>query len=87
MFGSQNDAIGMRRERHGRSSDTNLKFWTNFGLLVAVAIGILVVVFHGGRVTSGIAWSGASLALGGLLGFLFGIPGRSKALSRLISPV
>jgi hypothetical protein len=53
-----------------------LRFWTNLGLANAIVIGMAVIWFHGGTLTTGIAWGGASLAMGGMLGFLFGIPGH-----------
>lgn len=54
-----------------------LKFWTNFGLATAVFMGLGVAIAHGGNFTSALAWCGAALGAGALLGFLFGIPGRS----------
>jgi len=33
---------------------------------------------HGGNISSALAWCGAALGAGALLGFLFGIPGRSS---------
>ena len=86
MFAAHTEADGARRGKHGRQSDASLKFWTNVGLLTAVIIGMLVVVFHGGNQTTGIAWAGAGLALGGLLGFLFGIPGRSQGSVQINQP-
>jgi hypothetical protein len=56
----------------------SLRFWTNLGLANALVVGMGVTVAHGGTLTTGIAWGGASLAMGGLLGFLFGIPGHSS---------
>ena len=54
-----------------------LKFWTNFCLVVAIALGIVLAEMHGGKVTNTIVWCGAALGAGSLLGFLFGIPGHS----------
>ncbi len=61
------DAIALRR-------------WTMAGLALAVVIGLIVCALHGGTVTVSVAALGASLGLGGVLGFLFGIPtpGSSK---------
>ena len=72
------------------SARESLKVWTNVGLSAAVLIGIVVAWRHGGGVTSALAWSGAALGAGGLLGFLFGIPApagrpRSARLERVSS--
>ena len=53
-----------------------LGFWTNVCLIIAVIIGLLVAYGHGGNFTCAFAWCGAAIGAGGLLGFLFGIPGR-----------
>jgi hypothetical protein len=37
-----------------------------------------MAVGHGGNISSAMAWCGAALGAGALLGFLFGIPGRSS---------
>jgi hypothetical protein len=68
------------------SARESLKVWTNVGLSAAVLIGIVVAWRHGGGVTSALAWSGAALGAGGLLGFLFGIPapaGRQPAAQQV----
>jgi hypothetical protein len=87
MFKMQNDSASGQHRKQRYSSSARLKFWTNFGLVTAVVIGMLVVVAHGGHQTSGIAWGGAGLALGGLLGFLFGIPGRSQSSVQINQPL
>lgn len=51
-----------------------LRRWTMFGLSFAVVLGLLVSAIHGGTVTVSVAAFGAALGLGGVLGFLFGIP-------------
>jgi hypothetical protein len=56
----------------------DLRFWTNVGLGIAVALGVSVVACHGGVLTAGIAAYGASLGTGGILGFLFGVPSTSR---------
>jgi hypothetical protein len=60
-------------------SKRRLKFWTNACLIAAGATGLALAWFHGGNVTISIAWNAATLATGSVLGFLFGIPGRSNA--------
>ena len=86
MMESEGDKPRAARVRGLRSWKPSLTFSTNLGLLIAVLIGVLVVWVHGGRQTTGIAWSGASLALGGLLGFLFGIPGRQQSTVQINQP-
>ena len=56
----------------------DLSFWTNFGLGLAVALGLVVIVAHRGVLTAGMAAFGAALGVGGVLGFLFGIPSMTK---------
>jgi hypothetical protein len=56
----------------------DLRFWTDVGLGIAVALGLVVVACHGGVRTAGIAAFGASLGTGGILGFLFGVPSTSR---------
>jgi hypothetical protein len=55
-----------------------LYFWTNLGLGIALVIGFIVIIVHGGNWTTSIAAFGASLGTGGVLGFLFGVPSTSK---------
>lgn len=55
-----------------------LRFRTNLALGAAVAIGVGIAFAHGGETTVSIAAFGAALGLGGVLGFLFGIPGNAK---------
>src|SRR4030081_690204 len=62
-----------------KDPDKRINILTNIGLLIAVALGIIVAVGHGGERTVTIAALGASLGLGGVLGFLFGVPGASHA--------
>jgi hypothetical protein len=61
-------------------SKRRLKFWTNACLIAAGATGLALAWFHGGNVPTSIAWSAAALASGSVLGFLFGIPGRSSTV-------
>jgi hypothetical protein len=86
MLESQAEKPRATRIRGFKSRSSALTFWTNLGLGNAVLIGVLVVWVHGGRETTGIAWAGASLALGGLLGFLFGIPGRQQGTVQINQP-
>jgi len=86
MLESQTEKPRAARIRGFKSRSSALTFWTNLGLLNALIIGVLVVWVHGGRQTTAIAWSGASLALGGLLGFLFGIPGRQQGTVQINQP-
>jgi hypothetical protein len=66
--------------RELRSEDEkDLRFWTNFGIAVAILIGFAVIIIHRGVITTGIAAYGAALGTGGVLGFLFGVPGSPKA--------
>jgi hypothetical protein len=51
-----------------------LRFWTNVTLLAAFLAGASVIAMRGGNTLTGLMWAGACLGLGGLLGFLFGIP-------------
>lgn len=63
-----------------------MKQWTSICLIAAVLIGVVVAWRHGGQVTSTLAWSGAVLGTGGLLGFLFGIPNRSNRQININQP-
>ncbi len=60
-------------------SQKDLRFWTNLGLANAIIIGFIVIIAHGGILTSAIAAFGAALGTGGILGFLFGVPSAAKA--------
>jgi hypothetical protein len=60
-------------------SQKDIRFWTNLGLANALIIGFIVIIAHGGILTSAIAAFGASLGTGGILGFLFGVPSAAKA--------
>lgn len=51
-----------------------LGFYTNVSLIVAVVIGLLIAWFHGGTITASIAAFAGAVGLGGVLGFLFGVP-------------
>lgn len=59
------------------SADARLRRWTNRALMIAILVGVLVAGIHGGNRTTSIAAFGAALAIGSVLGFLFGIPGPS----------
>jgi hypothetical protein len=73
-------AILATRELDKRiGSEQTLRYWTSVGLAFAVLIGVLVVMFHGGVLTAGLAAFGAALGLGGVLGFLFGVPGTTQS--------
>jgi hypothetical protein len=57
-----------------------LRFWTNVTLLAAFLAGASVIAIRGGNTLTGLMWAGACLGLGGLLGFLFGIPRTSDVV-------
>jgi len=59
--------------------ENRLYFWTNLGLGIAVVIGFIVIILHGGNRTTAIAAFGASLGAGGVLGFLFGVPSAARS--------
>jgi hypothetical protein len=52
---------------------------TAVALAIAVLIGVLIAAFHGGNVSTSIAALGAALGLGGVIGFLFGVPSSGRA--------
>ncbi len=74
------------KPERGKRSRYSLAFWTNIGVANAIVIGVAVVLVHGGIRTTAITWAGASLALGGMLGFLFGIPGRQQGTVQINQP-
>jgi hypothetical protein len=51
---------------------------TAAALSIAVLIGALIAAFHGGNVSTSIAALGAALGLGGVIGFLFGVPSSAR---------
>jgi hypothetical protein len=51
---------------------------TNLGLGVALIAGLLVIWLRTDNYVTGVMWAGACLGIGGLLGFLFGVP-RTQA--------
>jgi hypothetical protein len=55
-----------------------LKSWTMAGIGTAIVIGIATIIVHGGTQTAGVAAFGAALGVGGVLGFLFGVPSPSR---------
>jgi hypothetical protein len=65
--------------KNEQTPDERLRLWTNTSLVIAVALGLAVAIIHGGEVTASIAAFGSALGLGGVLGFLFGIPGASQS--------
>lgn len=62
-----------RAQRHF-IDERDLKFKTNAAILIAVLAGGTVAALHGGNITVSLAAFGAALGLGGVLGFLFGVP-------------
>jgi hypothetical protein len=62
-----------------KDPDSRLNFLTNLGLGVAIVLGLIVAIAHGGERTVTIAALGASMGVGGVLGFLFGIPATSQS--------
>lgn len=77
--------------------DHEVRYNTHVGLLVAVIIGILVILLHCFSLAHGAASAylaafgtalaayGASLGLGGVLGFLFGVPNQSRGTTNNIT--
>lgn len=61
-------------EMFGKTHKRRLYLARNLGLLAAALVGVIVCIFHGGSTTVSLAAFGASVALGAVLGFLFGIP-------------
>jgi hypothetical protein len=61
------------------SDELKLKRWTMAGLGIAVFIGFLTILVHGDNRTAAISAFGAALGMGGVLGFLFGVPEVKKA--------
>jgi hypothetical protein len=61
--------------------DRGLRYWTNFALLIAILCGLLAALIHGGSSTVSVTAFGASLGLGGVLGFLFGVPGKKTTVN------
>jgi hypothetical protein len=57
-----------------------LRFWTNVTLLAAFLAGASVIAVRGGNTLTGLMWAGACLGLGGLVGFLFGVPRTSDVV-------
>jgi hypothetical protein len=67
--------------QHVIGSAQRLRFWTNLSIGNSIAIGFLVILAHGGVRTAAIAAYGAAIGLGGVLGFLFGVPGTARSTS------
>jgi hypothetical protein len=67
--------------QHAIGSAQRLRFWTNLSIGNSIAIGFLVILAHGGVRTAAIAAYGAAIGLGGVLGFLFGVPGTARSTS------
>jgi hypothetical protein len=67
--------------QHAIGSAQRLRFWTNVSIGNSIAIGFLVILAHGGVRTAAIAAYGAAIGLGGILGFLFGVPGTARSTS------
>ena len=68
------ERAGLTERERRYADDNDLKFWTNFALLTAVLAGVLVAVCHRGTITASITAFAGALGLGGVLGFLFGVP-------------
>ena len=83
MFPLSESKIKARREMSPNERildhESRLYFWTNLGLGIALGLGFIVILIHGGNWTTSIAAFGASLGAGGVLGFLFGVPSTAKA--------
>jgi hypothetical protein len=67
--------------QHPMNSAQRLRFWTNVSICNAIALGFLVIIAHGGTRTVAIAAYGAAFGVGGVLGFLFGVPGPTRTTS------
>jgi len=64
-------------------TNLSLHVWTNIGVANAVLIGFAVILIHGDNWTVAITAFGASMGLGGVLGFLFGIPGLPRGIEHV----
>jgi len=83
MFPLRQSTIQARRNMtpNERLNDhqSRLYFWTNLGLGIALVLGFIVILSHGGNWTTSVAAFGASLGAGGVLGFLFGVPSTLRS--------
>lgn len=66
-----------RRERQAREAK-NLRTRTGMALTLAVLIGLAIAAGHGGTMSASFTAFGAALGVGGVLGFLFGVPVSSR---------
>jgi hypothetical protein len=73
---TQTAKLSLRDRRIKRERD--LRFYTNTALLTAVGIGVAIILFHSGAVTASLTAFGASIGLGAVLGFLFGVPAAHR---------
>ena len=65
--------------------DKALIFYTNSSLLTAIVVGLVLAWAYGHIVTASVSAFAAALGLGGVLGFLFGVPGpRPQGVSDTI---
>jgi len=69
---------GVNAQERRLRNEASLRRWTNFALLVAVAMGLAVALAHGGTVSASWTAYGAAIGMGAVLGFLFGVPGFSR---------
>lgn len=82
--GDATDAVTSARKTRVRffghlTDQRRLQINTNIALAIAVLIGLIVCWVHGGVETTSVAAFGAALGLGGVLGFLFGVPSSARA--------
>jgi hypothetical protein len=73
------------REDRRDNEQTILTFWTNFSLVVAVVLGVAVAWAHGSVITASITAFAGAVGLGGVLGFLFGVPSPKTAANKEIA--
>jgi hypothetical protein len=69
-----------------RAEHRALGYVTNASLIVAVLCGVVAAWFHGGQISVSIAAFGAAVGLGGVIGFLFGVPGPRTAAAQPAAP-
>ena len=91
------EARALTQDERQALHDDDLRFKTHVALLIAVLLGIAACMLHCVRTIAGPAWSywpavgaavtafGAALGTGGVLGFLFGVPGPEKGITNNVT--
>lgn len=79
ISGAEENTRGKTLFERRVSEQKHLQTVTNTALLIAVLIAVLVCWGHGGTITVTLIAFGAALGLGGVLGFLFGVPTVPRA--------